>query len=92
MAIKIYSDVTKRFYEDEAAAQEAEKALIEKRDAAAEERRQMAKNVEEKHKAFNKAREEYKDALNKFCEKYGAYHTTLNKQDLSNFFWELWNW
>jgi len=92
MAIKIYSDVTKKFYEDEAAALDAEKALIEKRDAAAEERKHMAQDVDEKRKALVKARAEYREALGKFCEKYGTYHMSLGKKDWDDIWDAFWNW
>lgn len=42
MAVKIYSDVTKKFYDDEAAALKAEKELEAKRTEATEVRKQMA--------------------------------------------------
>lgn len=92
MAVRIYSDVTKKFYDDEAAALKAEKELEEKRTEAAEVRKQMAQDVEEKRKALNKARKEYDEALSKFCEKYGTYHLSLGKKDLSDIFWDVWNW
>ena len=92
MAVKIYSDVTKKFYDDEAAALKAEKELEEKRTEAAEVRKRMAQDVEEKRKALHKARKEYDEALEKFCEKYGAYHITLGKKDLSDVFKDIWNW
>jgi hypothetical protein len=42
MAVRIYSDVTKKFYDDEAAALKAEKELETKRTEAAECRKKMA--------------------------------------------------
>lgn len=52
----------------------------------------MAQDVKEKRKAFQKARKEYDEALSKFCEKYGTYHISLGKKDLSDVFWDIWNW
>lgn len=92
MAVKIYSDVTKKFYDDEAAALKAEQELEAKRTEAAEVRKQMAQEVEEKRKALQKARKEYDEALSKFCEKYGTYHISLGKKDLDHIFWDVWNW
>ena len=92
MAVRIYSDVTKKFYEDEAAALKAEKELEAKRTEAAEVRKQMAQDVEEKRKAFQKARKEYDESLSKFCEKYVTYHISLGKKYLNVIVWDFYNW
>ena len=92
MAIKIYSDVTKNFYDSKEAAEQAEKELEVKKAEAAETRKKMAKDVEEKRKALKKAREEYYCALNKFCEKYGTYHVSVGKEDWSELFETIFNW
>ena len=103
MAIKIYSDVTKNFYDSKEAAEQAEKELEVKKAEAAETRKKMAKEVEEKQKALRKtraeyysalkkAREEYYDALNKFCEKYGTYHVSVGKEDWNDLLETIFNW
>jgi predicted NodU family carbamoyl transferase len=99
MAVKIYSDVTKKFYDDEAAALKAEeevKALAEEKTTR---RKQMADTVdvkrtkcEQARKTYEKAREEYHDALDKFCKEYGAYHYTMTDKDVEDFFDSSWPW
>lgn len=102
MAVKIYSDVTKRFYDDEAAALKAEKDVEERQSEAAKERKRMAQDVDEKRaalrearKTYDEARKEYDNALRKFCEKFGTYHMTLGNKDLLDTvdaLWDFWNW
>lgn len=92
MAVKIYSDVTKKFYDDEATALKAEEELTKARDEKAARRKQMAQEVEEKRQAYVRARSEYRASLNKFCNEYGSYHYTLNNNDLENIFTDLFNW
>lgn len=92
MAVKIYSDVTKKFYEDEATAVKAEQELEAKRTEAAEVRKQMAQDVEEKRKALKKAQKEYDEVLSKFCEKYGVYHVTIGRDDWESLWNKFWNW
>ena len=86
MAVKIYSDVTKKFYDDEATALKAEEELKQAKDAEAACRKKMAQAVEEKRKAYEQARKEYHKALNDFCDKYGSYHYTLTDKDIDNIF------
>ena len=98
MAVKIYSDVTKKFYDDEAAALKAEeevKALAEEKTAR---RKEMAELVDTKRtacdearKAYEKARQEYHNALDKFCKEYGAYHYTMTDKNIADFF-DSWFW
>lgn len=82
MAVKFYSDVTKKFYDDVSAAERAEKELEVKKNEAAEARKKLAKEVDEKMKAYHKARDEYYKVLEAFCNKYGSYHMTLDKNSL----------
>ena len=68
--------------------EEEEKALAEakaKREAAVAERKVEAEKVEAARQALIKAQNEYKDALETFCSKYGAYHFTLKSGDQSIF-------
>ena len=93
MAVRIYSDVTKKFYDDEAAALKAEKELETKRTEAAECRKKMAQEVEEKRQALTRAREEYYKALEAFCDKYGAYHVSIGKMGDWEKIWDsFFNW
>lgn len=92
MAVKIYSDVTKKFYDDEETALKAEEAVTKARDEKAAHRKEMAQDVEAKREAYVKARIQYHDALNKFCKEYGSYHYTLDNKDLDKIFYDLFNW
>ena len=98
MAVKIYSDVTKKFYDDEAAALKAEEEVKKTQDERVARRKQMAETVDEKRKAcertrkaYEKARQEYHNVLNKFCEEYGAYHYTMTGKNVEDFF-DSWLW
>ena len=98
MAVKIYSDVTKKFYDDEATALKAEEEVKKAQDERVVRRKQMAETVDEKRKAYErarkayeKAREEYHNALDKFCKEYGAYHYTMTDKNIEDFF-DSWLW
>ena len=86
MAVKIYSDVTKKFYDDEETALKAEEAVTKARDEKAARRKEMAQDVDAKRKAYEQARREYRKALDNFCKEYGTYHYTLADKDLEDFF------
>ena len=86
MAVKIYSDVTKKFYDDEAAALKAEEEVKARAEEKTTRRKQMADTVDVKRKAYDKARKEYREALDNFCKNYGSYHYTLADKDLEDFF------
>lgn len=92
MAVKIYSDVTKKFYDDEETALKAEEAVTKARDEKAARRKEMAQDVEAKREAYVKAKNEYRAALNKFCKEYGSYHYTLNNRDLEDIFNDIFGW
>lgn len=99
MAVKIYSDVTKKFYDDEAAALKAEEEVRKAQDEKTTRRKEMAELVDAKRtacdkacKAYEKAREEYHEALDKFCKEYGAYHYTMTDKDVEGFFDSCWPW
>ena len=98
MAVKIYSDVTKKFYNDEAAALKAEEEAKKAQDERVTRRKQMADTVDAKRtkyeqarKAYEKAREEYHNALNNFCKEYGTYHYTMTDKNIEDFF-DSWLW
>lgn len=86
MAVKIYSDVTKQFYDNEAAALKAEEEVKKAQDEKVARRKKMADTVDAKRKAYDKARKEYREALDNFCKNYGSYHYTLADKDLEDFF------
>ena len=98
MAVKIYSDVTNKFYNDEASAHAAEEKLKKAQDAETARRKEMASLVDAKRKAcedarkvYNDAREEYHSALNDFCKEYGSYHYTMTDKNIADFF-DFWLW
>lgn len=92
MAVKIYSDVTNKFYDNEAAALKAEEDVKKAKDEKAARRKEMAQHVEEKRKAYEQARREYRIALDSFCKEYGTYHYTVADKDLEDFFAEFGLW
>lgn len=92
MAVKIYSDVTKKFYEDEAAALKAEEELKKAKDAEANRRKELAEFVDAKRKTYELAKKEYNEALEKFCKDYGSYHFTVTDKDLEDFFSTWFRW
>ena len=90
MAVKIYSDVTKKFYDDEAAALKAEEEVKTRAEEKTARRKQMANTVEVKRteyeqarKACKQARDEYYEVLDNFCKEYGSYHYTITCKDLN---------
>lgn len=96
MAVKIYSDVTKKFYDDEAAALKAEEEVKKAQDKKTARRKEMAELVDTKRtaceqarKAYEQAREEYHSALDNFCKEYGSYHYTMTDKDLADLFSSL---
>lgn len=93
MAVKIYSDVTKKFYDDEATALKAEEEVKARTEERTARRKQMADTVDVKRTAcerarvaYEKAREEYHEALDNFCKEYGSYHYTVTGKDLDTIF------
>lgn len=86
MAVKIYSDVTNKFYDNEAAALKAEEEVKKAQDEKTARRKKMAETVDVKRKAYDKALKEYHEALDNFCKNYGSYHYTLADKDLEDFF------
>lgn len=106
MALKTYSDVTKKFYdsvEDANAAEKEYNDVIAAKKAAEEakalERKNDAKLVEEKRKIFVEARKasvearkDYEEELSRFCEKHGSYHTTYTTDNVNDIFDEIFPW
>ena len=92
MAVKIYSDVTNKFYDNEAAALKAEEDIRKAKDEKAARRKEMAQRVDEARKTYEQARKEYRKALDSFCKEYGTYHYTVADKDLEDFFAELGLW
>lgn len=53
-------------------------AAKEKKEKEVAERKAMAAEVEETRQAMIKAQKAYKDKLEAFCKRFGAYHLSLN--------------
>lgn len=92
MALKVYSDITKEFYEDEAAAKSAEEKLLKVTNEKNARRKQMSDKVEAARKTVNdlrseyadlidKAQKEYMDILEEFCREFGTYYYTINAKE-----------
>ena len=62
MAVKIYSDVTNKFYDNEAAALKAEEEVKKAQDEKTARRKKMAETVDAKRKAYDKARNQAEEA------------------------------
>lgn len=99
MALKTYSDITKKFYdsvEDANAAEKEYNDAITAKKAAEEvkalERKNDAKLVEKKRKVFVEARKDYEEELNKFCKKHGSYHKTYTTDNVNDIFDEISPW
>lgn len=85
--MKYYSELTKKTYDtvDELEKDEAaKKAEKEKKDAYAEQRKKDAQIVRDKMNAYEKAYEEYNNAISDFVKKYGSYHTTITGNNISS--------
>ena len=103
--MKYFSDVTNKVYETVEALQEAEKSVLEERQAKElaaqkkkEEREVRAKEVDAAIKAAVDAQKIATDKLNAFCKDYGTFHTTVananallgNVNPFDNFFRTFW--
>lgn len=94
--MKYFSTETKKVYDTVEELEEAEKAAA----AAKDERKEAAEKVETAYKAMKEAKQayeiatqEYQQELSKFCDKYGAYKTTIRSGDLFTIdpFWKFFN-
>ena len=63
MALKVYSDITKEFYEDEAAAKTAEEKLLKVKNEKTARRKEMSEKVEAARQNVNDIRKEYADMI-----------------------------
>ncbi len=79
--MKYYSEVTKKFYnsEDEAVNAEKEREAIvkaeqEKKDALAKERKSRADELTQAMKDVQEAKKRYDKLLREFCRDYGIFH------------------
>lgn len=86
--LNYYSTVTRKFYESEKEALEAEQAhereqaeAAEKAAKLAEERKASAKKVEDAYRAVIEAQNEYNKLRREFIDKYGSFHMTFSTKD-----------
>ena len=96
MAMKYYSDLTKKIYDDEKSLKKDEQEVEEKqlkvkkeKEALALARKEAAKEIElatvkvnDAYKALKEAQNELYDKKREFINKYGSFHhTTTNPED-----------
>jgi len=96
--MKYYSDLTKKFYEDPSECESAEEAFKEEQKKKEEEalqksnaRKEAAKKVDEAYNNLVAAKKEYEKVLSDFCKEYGAYHTSINKDSISDWLDAFWS-
>ena len=82
--MKYYSEITKNYYDNEAACLEAEEAAVAeaneekaKIEALKKERAERAKEVEDALRAANDAEKHAHELLEKFVNDYGSFHSTI---------------
>ena len=91
--MKYFSEITGKVYDTTEALQSAEIAVKEaeekekaKKEQAIAERKECAAAVDAARKEMVAAQKKYRDTLEKFCQKYGSYHTTLNVSEIPTLF------
>lgn len=90
--MKYYSDITNKVYDTEELLIKDEKAKLDEKKAKEEAenkksvlRAAKAKEVSEAHDKMVAARKEYTEKLTEFCEQFGYYHTSYNKNTVDKF-------
>ena len=93
---RFYSDITNKLYDSMDDLEEAEKKVIAKREEKrvaeqkrSDERKARAQEIDELRKTYVDARKAYTEALEKFCNDYGTFHTSISSDKLFDF---LWSW
>lgn len=96
--MKYYSDITRKFYEEAAECEKAEAAFKAEQKRKEEEalqksnaRKEAAKKVEEAYNKLIAAKKEYQSVLSDFCKEHGTYHTSLTKEDVSDWLDAFWD-
>ncbi len=91
--MKYYSEELNKLFDSEKEALKAEKdhaaalkAEEEKKAKVNAERAAAAKEVEAALENLKAAKKEYHEKLSAFCDKYGAYHTSIKNVDLPDLF------
>jgi hypothetical protein len=92
IAMKYYSESTKKFYDSADDCAAAEKELAEKKALATREKEELAAKrkedadkIKEILERRNNIEKEYRDAVNDFVKKYGSYHYTYTSNNLPSF-------
>ena len=91
---KIYSDVTKQFYETMEEAEKAEtefaeakKKAEEEKEKALAERKMKAEEIAEARKKMVEAQNNYEKLMREFINVYGSYHySTSNMEEIPRLF------
>lgn len=93
---RYYSDITNKLYDSMSDLEKAEKKTIAeqeekkaKEQKRADERKARAREIDELQKTYVDARKAYTEALEKFCNDYGTFHTSISSDNLFDF---LWSW
>ena len=92
--MKYFSEVDHKIQESVEALEEAEKKALAAKDARKAESEKVEKAyvaMKEAKKAYEVAIQEYQESLKKFCDKYGAYKTTLKNGEMFDIdpFWKF---
>lgn len=98
--IKFYSDITKKVYENAAAAEKAEEKLEKEKIRREELKKQMAEKIEYARKNLEDIQKEYRDiiktaereyneAIANYCKEFGEYRFKLQEDDDINWFWNF---
>ena len=87
--MKYYSEVTKKFYDNEKACREEEDKVTREESQKTAARKAAADKVNAAFEAYQKAAKAYRAALSDFCSKYGTFHKTYTNNELKD---ELEDW
>lgn len=102
--VKFYSDITKKVYENAAAAKEAEEKLEKEKIQREDLKKQMTekieyarKNLEDISKEYRDivktAEREYNEAIANYCKEFGEYRVKFYDDDELNLLWDFFsNW
>lgn len=102
--IKFYSDITKKVYENAAAAEEAEGKLEKEKIQREELKKQMAEKIEYARKNLEDIQKEYRDiiktaereyneAIANYCKEFGEYRVKFYDDDELNLLLDFFsNW
>lgn len=100
--MKIYSEITKKFYDDIEACEKAEKDFkteeekrIAKQNQLSEEKKARANEVNEAYKAVREAQKHYDKLKNDFIKDYGYFHMSYYEPNATSpfsIFEDLFRW